>query len=470
MRNTERASIRATADHDHPEESQSIPRLSEVLTGATSGANDSREVPAGGPKSRRAPTNLSDFKIRSLKPGAYVQGDTQVPGFGVRMRPSGAAAYIVMKRLPGATTPRRITLGRVGEITLEEAREKARQAVAALRQGVDINLEKRRERDSTSRRHEQAKRVQIATGYAAGTFGAIAMDYIDSECARLARGAEIEATIRRELLPALGTRPFAALRRGDLRNIVNAIIKRGRPAAAHKVREIGKRIASWAADDEELIDHNPFVGGKSPVRLVSRDRVLSTGEIAALWRACETMGRPFGAMIMLLLTTLQRRGEVSGMENAELDLERRLWTIPGRRTKNRKEHLVPLSSLAVEILAGLSIIDERNVFSTRPGTRVSGFSKAKRLADELSGVAGWRLHDLRRTATTAMAELKVDRRVISKTLNHTPRGVIGVTAIYDRYEYLDERAAAMELWAQRLRDIVNPPPANIVQLRAGAAA
>jgi integrase len=82
----------------------------------------------------------------------------------------------------------------------------------------------------------------------------------------------------------------------------------------------------------ELIDLNPFVGGKSPVRLVSRDRVLSPGEIAAVWRACETMGRPFGAMIMLLLATLQRRDEVSGMEIAELDLERRLWTIPEPRT------------------------------------------------------------------------------------------------------------------------------------------
>jgi integrase len=422
------------------------------------------------PKSRRPPTNLSEFKVRSLKPGAYVQGDTQVPGFGVRMRPSGAAAYIVMKWLPGTTTPRRITLGRVGELTLEEAREKARQAVAALRQGVDVNLEKRREHDSASRRHEQAKKVRVATGYAADSFGAIATRYMDLECARLARGPEIRATIRRELLPALGTRPFAELRRRDLRDVVNAIIERGRPAAAHKVREIGKRIASWAADDEELIDHNPFLGGKNPVRLVSRDRVLSAAEIAALWRACERMGPPFGSMIMLLLATLQRRGEVTWMENAELDLERRVWTIPAARAKNRKEHFVPLSSLTVEILAGVPIIDERYVFSTRSGTRVSGFSKVKRLADQLSGVADWRLHDLRRTATTGMAELKVDRRVISKLLNHTPRGVIGVTAIYDRYEYLDERAAAMELWAERLRAIVNPPPANVVALRAEAAA
>jgi integrase len=338
-----------------------------------------------------------------------------------------------------------------GLLERHERGEQARQAIAALRQGVDVNLEKRRERDTASRRQQQTKRVQLATGYAADTFGAIATRYIERECVRLARGAEIEPTIQRELLPALGTRPFATLRRHDLRNVVTAIIARGRPAAAHKVREIGKRIASRAADDEELIDQNPFLGGKSPVRMVSRDRVLSTGEITALWRASETIGRPFGAMIMRLLATLQRRDEVSAMKNAELDLERRLWTIPGARAKNRKEHLVPLSSLAVEILAAVPIIDERYVFSTRPATRVSGFSKAKRRVDELSGVADWRLHDLRRTATTGMAELRVDRRVISKLLNHTPRGVIGVTAISDRYEYLEERGEAMERWAQRPR-------------------
>jgi integrase len=418
-------------------------------------------------KSKRAPTNLTAAKIESLPAGDYTQGDTQVPGFGVRVRPSGFKAYIVMKRLPGDTTPRRVTLGSVAELTLEEARDKAREAIAAVREGIDVNAEKRRKRDRSKRRHHEAKQTRTATGFPADSFGAIATRYIARECARLARGFEIATIIRRELLPELGTRAFAELRRRDLNELVYAIIDRGRPAAAHKVREIGKRIASWA-DDEELIDHNPFLGGKNPVRLTSRDRVLSAAEIAALWRACEQMGPPFGAMIMLLLATLQRRGEVTWMENAELDLERRLWTIPAARAKNRKEHFVPLSSLAVEILAGVPLIDERYVFSTRENTRVSGFSKAKRRADELSGVADWRLHDLRRTATTGMAELKVDRRVISKLLNHTPRGVIGVTAIYDRFEYIEERAAAMELWAERLRAIVNPPPANVVALRAAS--
>ena len=335
------------------------------------------------PKSRRASTNLTDAKVRALTPGDYTQGDTQVPGFGVRMRPSGVATYVVMKRRPGETTPRRITLGRTAELSVEEARGKARQVIAAVREGTDLNAAKRHDRERVSRQRKEARRIRAATGYEVASFGAIAMSYIDRECPRLARGAELASTIRRELLPVLGDRPFAELRRRDLNEIVYAIIDRGRPGAAHKAREIGKRVASWA-DDEELIDHNPFLGGRNPVHRISRDRTLSAAEIAAVWRAGEQMGPPFGSMIMLLLATVQRRGEVTWMENAELDLERRLWTIPAAKAKNRKEHLVPLSSLAVEILAGVpELVGGRYVFSTREDTRVSGFSKAKRRADQL---------------------------------------------------------------------------------------
>ena len=98
------------------------------------------------PKAKRDAVNLTDLKIRSLKPdhtGEFIQGDTQVPGFGIRVRRTGKPAFVVMKRLPGDTKPTRITLGRVGEMTLQQAREKARDAIAAVRQGVDVNQQKR---------------------------------------------------------------------------------------------------------------------------------------------------------------------------------------------------------------------------------------------------------------------------------------------------------------------------------------
>jgi integrase len=420
------------------------------------------------PRAKRDPSNLTDLKVRALRPdpaGEYIQGDTQVPGFGVRVRPSGTAAYVVMKRLPGDTKPTRVTLGRVGDITLQEAREKARGAISAVRQGINVNRAKRRALEERSAQREAAMRVRAETGYSPGTFGELATRYIERECPRLARGGEIDRIIRRELLPRLGERRFAELRRRDLNGIVNAIVADSRPSAAHKVREVGKRIMSWA-ENEELIERNPFEGGKNPIHREERARALSATEIAALWRAWETMGAPMGAFMRLALITGQRRSEIATMERRELDLEGRLWTIPPAKSKNRKAHLVPLSALAVEILEGLPQIDDRYVFSTRAGTRISGFSKAKSRAAKLAGVAAWRLHDLRRTMATRLAELGIPHPVVSKALNHSPRGVMGVTAVYSRYEYLDERREAMERWAQRIGEIVNPPPANIIPLHA----
>jgi integrase len=423
------------------------------------------------PRAKRDPANLTDLKVKALRPdpaGEYIQGDTQVPGFGVRVRPSGAAAYVVMKRLPGDTKPTRVTLGRVGEITLQEARDKARGAAAAVRQGIDVNLQKRQALEGRKAERETATRVRSETGYSPGTFGELATRYIERECTRLARGAEIERLVRRELMPQLGNRRLAELKRRDLNHIVDDIVDSGRPAAAHKVREVGKRITSWA-DNEELIDRDPFEGGRNPIRREERARALSAPEIGALWRAWETMGVPMGAFMRFALVTGQRRTEIATMERSELDLEARLWSIPAEKAKNRRAHLVPLSGLAIGILDSVPLFDGRFVFSTRPGTHISGFSKAKARAASLSGVAEWRLHDLRRTAATRLAELGVAHPVVSKLLNHSPRGVMGVTSIYNRYEYLDERREAVERWAQRIGDIVSPPPANIVSLHAAAS-
>jgi integrase len=422
------------------------------------------------PKAKHEPVNLTDLKVKSLKSdpdGEYIQGDTQVRGFGIRVRPSGTHAYIVTKRLPGDTKPTRVTLGRIGELTLQEARERARGTIAAVRQGVDVNRAKREAVAGHRAQRVAAAKVRADTGYSPDTFGELATRYIERECTRLARGAEIECVIRRELLPELGTRPLAQLRRRDLNAIVDAIIDSGRPSAAHKLREVGKRITSWA-DNEELIERDPFEGGKNPVRRTARARALSTTEIAALWQALQAMGAPMGAFMRLGLVTGQRRTEIASLEWSEIDLEARLWTIPPAKSKNRLAHLVPLSPLAIAIIESLQGIDDRFAFSTRPGTRISGFSKAKSRAVTLSGVTDWRIHDLRRTVATRMAELGIPHPVVSKLLNHSPRGVMGVTSIYNRYEYLDERREALERWAQRIRDIVEPPSGNVVELRAAA--
>jgi integrase len=418
------------------------------------------------PQARSARVNLTDFKVKALRPdpkGEYIQGDTQVPGLGVRVRPSGGASYVVMKRLPGEAKPTRITLGRVDDLSLQDAREKARQAITATRQGVRLNAEKRRDR-------QLVRQVKAETGYRPGTFGETAERYIRSECKALARGAEVEAIIKRHLLPAWGEQALDTLRRRDLTAVLDPILAAGRTQCAHMLREIAIRIVNWAIDRGE-IDINYLATASRGrrragiLRRTRRDRVLTDDEIRASWQACDQVGWPFRDFVRLALMLGQRREEIAAMEWTELDLERRLWVIPGERYKTRVEHAVPLPASAVELISSMPRLCDRFVFSTEPGTHFSGFSKSKARLDKLSGVTGWRIHDLRRTMRTNLAGLRVDPDTAERVLGHVIGGVRGV---YDRYAYLDEKRDALDRWAARLRSIVEPPPENVVELRAAS--
>ena len=140
------------------------------------------------------------------------------------------------------------------------------------------------------------------------------------------------------------------------------------------------------------------------------------------------------------------------------------WKLPGERAKKGKGHLVPLSSLAREILDGAPQIGEL-VFRSNRDAPVQNWSKAAKRLRKLHGpMEQWHIHDLRRTFATQLRSLGVDRLVVSKLLNHAEAGS---TKIYDRYAADPEKTAAMERWANRLREIISGAPAdNVVQMRA----
>ena len=173
------------------------------------------------------------------------------------------------------------------------------------------------------------------------------------------------------------------------------------------------------------------------------------------------MSGAFGAIIQMLILTAQRRNEVSEMTWSELDLDNNQWEIPSARTKNEKPHFVHLSEPAIAVISVVPNIGDY-VFTSNGKTPFSGFSKSKKRLDELSGVSGWRLHDIRRTVGTNLAELEVPRLTISRILNHKEGGV---TSIYDRHSYFKEKLAALELWGRRLDQILTPDGGeNVVPL------
>jgi integrase len=157
----------------------------------------------------------------------------------------------------------------------------------------------------------------------------------------------------------------------------------------------------------------------------------------------------------LLLLTGQRRGEVAGMLWAELDLENALWTLPGTRTKNGRLHEVPLSRQVIGVVKGLPRISASPyVFSLDGKKPINGWTEHKKKLDKISGLSGWTLHDLRRTAASNMAKLGVSLPVIEKCLNHVSGSFAGIVSVYQRHDYADEKQKALQQWANHVSKLV----------------
>ena len=200
------------------------------------------------------------------------------------------------------------------------------------------------------------------------------------------------------------------------------------------------------------------MGLRAPVQVKARDRVLSDDEVRVIWKTYDQHASPFTAFCKFLLITGQRRGEVARMTWDELNEAGDEWTIPAARVKNKREHVVPLSPLAQEILAGVKKIRGEFVFTTNGNSPIGGFSKSKRrldqvISDDLPELAQWRLHDLRRTCASGMARLGQPVHIVEAVLNHKSGAISGVAAVYNRYDYAKEKRAALTAWSSLLREI-----------------
>jgi integrase len=187
-----------------------------------------------------------------------------------------------------------------------------------------------------------------------------------------------------------------------------------------------------------------------------------------VWRAADQIGWPFGPLVQLLALTGQRRDEVAKMKWSELDLESGLWTLPRERVKNHKPHEVPLSAAAVNLMKSVPrIAGSPFVFTTNGMAPSSSYSKNKRKLDALlpSKMPNWRLHDLRRTATSGMARLGIDLPVIEKVLNHTSGSFAGIVGVYQRHSFAEEKRAALDAWGGLIEQLASGELAVVVGLR-----
>lgn len=198
---------------------------------------------------------------------------------------------------------------------------------------------------------------------------------------------------------------------------------------------------------------------------MSRDRVLSDEELTKIWEATETLGFPFGPLYRLLILTGQRISEVSGMRRSEIDGN--TWTIPAERSKNKKAHVVHLTSTAMSVIDEIPDQGFDLLFSTNGRKPPSGFSRAKARLDASIEpcLDPWRTHDLRRTATTGMAKIGIPPHIADAILNHKSGTISGVAAVYNRFEYLKEREHALEAWSAYVTELINGPIEKVVRIQ-----
>jgi integrase len=366
-----------------------------------------------------------------------VYWDAALPGFGVKVTPKGRKVFIVLYRTGGAGSKlRKYTIGPYGRVTLYQARVAAQKVFAARLEGHDPAAEKR----------ERKRRVVV------DRVEDLVETYIEQRLSQNRSGAEIARLLRREIGRVWAGRTVHQIGKRDVVEVVSAIEQRGTPVAANKTLKSIKTFLRWCVG-RAILDQSPAEGVPLPAKEVPRDRVLSDEELAKVILAARQVDDRYGAIVELLALTGQRRQEVARLVWEELDLTRRVWTIPKSRTKNAKPHIVQLSDQSIDVLKRMTKQSPR-VFAIHEGRPFQDFAVAKRKLDDLSKVTGWRLHDLRRTCVSGMARLGIAPHVADKILNHQSGTISGVAAVYQRHEFFCERKDALERWGAHVAKIV----------------
>lgn len=366
-----------------------------------------------------------------------VYWDTACPGFGVKVTPAGRKVFVVLYRTGGAGSRlRKYTIGPYGRVTLHQARVSAQKVFAARLEGRDLAAEKR------------AARKRMTVDRVEDLLEAYITQHVSQN--RSARGTS--QMLRRELA-SWSSRSIHEICKRDVIEVIAAVEQRGASVAANKTLKAIKTFLRWCVG-RAVLDHSPAEGIPLPTKEVPRDRVLTDDELARVVIAARNIGGPYGAIVELLALTGQRREEAARCVWEEIDFHSRTWTLPNLRTKNAKPHIVHLSDQAIAVLSQAKR-QGKLVFSVAGTHWFQDFSNAKRELDALSGVNGWRLHDLRRTCVSGMAGLGVAPHVADKILNHQSGSISGVAAVYQRHQFLAERKEALERWGTHVAQIVS---------------
>lgn len=398
-------------------------------------------------------TKLSPTFVASAKaePGAErsIYWDDDLPGFGLQVTAAGAKSFVCQYR--AGRRSRRLAIR--ATLKLGEARKEARAIIGAVAKGHDPLAE---------RRKKEAE--------AENTLQSVAESYFTREGKKLRTVKERQTTLKRLVYPKLGARQIDEIRRSEITKLLDRIEDEGGPVMADRTLAYLRKIMNWHASRSDDFN-SPIVRGMARTKPAerARDKTLNDDEIRRVWRAAGEMNNTFGPLVRFILLTAARKNEAAHMRRDEIGehiievdgagrkkrkkkLAIRAWVVPASRNKGKQDHVVPLSKIAQSILGAIPAIDDSQLVFTHDGKRpIGGFSKFKAKLDQVSGVTGYTIHDLRRTARSLMSRAGVNADIAERCLGHVIGGVRGT---YDRYSFLPEKKAAFDALAKEIERIL----------------
>jgi integrase len=371
--------------------------------------------------SHKTLTDTAAQRIRPPASGQIDHFDKTYPGLALRVSYRGRKSWVYFYRFGGKL--KRMTMDTYPVMSVAEAHDAWRAARDQVRAGRDPARKE---------------------GTGATDFKGVFEEWLARDQAGNKTREIVRRILEKDVLPSWASRQIGEIGRRDVLDIIDTIVDRGSAAQARRVHAYLHRLFAWSLG-RGIVEHNPLASLPKPGSETRRDRVLTDAELVAVWKAATKIGFPYGPAVQLLILTGARREEIGQLRWSEIEQDS--ITLAADRTKTSVAHVIPLSAPARAIIEALPRISGSPLVFTHDGRKpIASWHKAKPKLDQLAGVGGWIVHDLRRTCATGLQKLGTPLQVTEAVLGHTAGSRRGVIGIYQRHDYANEKRAALEAW------------------------
>jgi integrase len=408
------------------------------------------------------------FGVRLIANGLFKPGANLPSGFGLRLRRASDGRtlrnWIFQYRQHGRSP--RMGIASADSVTAAQALERARKLHAEVELGGDPqgNKQERRNKDAQSLRfvmsHQEDEKAGDPGGFLENKTDVkeatkrMLESYLLGPLGFRAKGQGMKP-----YLHGLHSTPIDKITRADISARLLAVSKANGVPTAIALRSALSSLYSWAMQ-MGYVDSSPLVDAFIPEKPDSRDRVLSSMELAAIWNTLDDDG-DYAKAIKLLILTGCRRQEIDNMRWSEFAPDMSIWTLPKERSKTGKSHTLPVTPMMREIIESVPKRDGYDfLFGRKHG--FTGWSIGKPMLDKKLGLKSWVTHDIRRSVATGMNDIGVQPHIVEEILNHQSGHRRGVAGIYNKSPYEREVRAAMAMWSDHVRALIEGTDQNNV--------